>query len=402
MTRGLSAAAKAYTGPIFWLADITALDGSEYHYWTGEGSRVINAITYQPYLRIPSGFRHTRSLQVDSGAIEFDAIDGTILGVLAADTFQGALCVVQQYMFSIDTLAYIMRGRLSEQERRIDAVAYQLKAEFEPGEIQALGMEYSALCRHRFAKPPCGYTNASIAVTENLAEQTADIFSASTIGLTTLTMTVNEHADREVLITAGTGKGQHRRIISNTATTISLYQDWSTTPDGTSKFRVVMAAYGLPKQLYTATSAVDIATADVHTTRTIGLSTLAMATDEHSIDGEDEVAAVVRIFAGTGSGQEKRIGSNTATTITIGSTESDFSPEPDATSQFRVLYGKCPKDIASACEQRARTHRFCGAPTVSPELSRIYNPTVGVTAGGDSGGGGGGGGEEGGNGRLAT
>lgn len=385
MPRGLSAAAKTYVGPVLWTADITALDGTAYYFWTGAENQAIGGNTYLPYLRIPRGFQRSRGLAVDSGELELINADLYIAGILDTKVFASGLCIVKQFLFSIEESVEIFRGRLSEQEQRQDAIAYRLVSEFEPSQIDALQLSYSALCQWRFAKPPCGYLRDSITVTENLAEQTADIFSTNTIGKAALAEGVDAHVDRFVLITSGTGKGQHRRIKSNSATTVTLYQTWKTTPDGTSKFRIVTAPNGLPKQLLTATTALDIATADIFTARTIGRSTLAMTVDEHKSTGADDVAAVVRIIAGTGSGQEKKIKSNTATTITIADAETAFSPVPDGTSTFRVLYLHCPKDILESCEQRGRTHRFNGAPTISPELSRIYsdpNPTGGMGGGG--------------------
>lgn len=391
MPRGLSSTIKAYAGPVHWIADLTALDGAVYRFWTGDASRTIAGQTYLPYLRITTGFRKTRSLQVDSGEIALINVDQYIAGVLRSKTLAGGQATVQQYLFGMDQVVHILTGRLADQEELLEEVRYRVTSEFEPAELDTLALEYSALCRWRFAKPPCGYLRASITVTENLSEQTADIHTASTIGKASLSMTVDAHIDRTVLITAGTGKGQHRRIVSNTATTLTIDNPWKTTPDGTSKFRVVTAPDGVPKQLFTSSSALDIATASVHTARTIGLSTLSMGTNEHASTGPPGVAAVVRIVAGTGSGQERKIGSNTATTITIATSEADFSPVPDGTSQFRVLYQQCPKDIGEACEQRGRTHRFNGAPTVSPDLSRAYGTTSGGAGGGTGPGGGGGG-----------
>ncbi|MFQ5926676.1 MAG: putative Ig domain-containing protein [Terriglobia bacterium] len=72
-----------------------------------------------------------------------------------------------------------------------------------------------------------------------LDNQTADIFSAITIGNSMLTMVTNEQVGRLVEIVAGTGAGQVRRIVSNTATTLTVDAPWDTVPDATSVFRVV-------------------------------------------------------------------------------------------------------------------------------------------------------------------
>ena len=77
---------------------------------------------------------------------------------------------------------------------------------------------------------------------------------AATAG-TTLTLTdataawiVNQYADQDVVITAGTGAGQRRRVASNTATVLTLWAavvgnartgPFATAPDATSAFKIV-------------------------------------------------------------------------------------------------------------------------------------------------------------------
>lgn len=66
----------------------------------------------------------------------------------------------------------------------------------------------------------------------------ADIFSSITIGKTGKTWTINAFAGFWVGINGGTGSGQERQIISNTATTLTVAA-WDTTPDATSDFIIV-------------------------------------------------------------------------------------------------------------------------------------------------------------------
>jgi len=152
-----------------------------------------------------------------------------------------------------------------------------------------------------------------------LPDTTADIFSATTIGNSTLTLTDNEHKDRLVVIVSGTGAGQVRWIASNDPTTLTIYQDWTTVPDATSVFRVISDA--------TRGTKIPGTLADIFTATTVGNTTLTMTVDEHS-------SRLVVILAGTGKGQIRRILSNTATTLTV---DADWSPVPDATSVFRVF-----------------------------------------------------------------
>jgi hypothetical protein len=74
------------------------------------------------------------------------------------------------------------------------------------------------------------------------AVTTANIFSSTTIGNSGLSRTVNGDTDGRVIVIDGTGAGQERAIVSNTATTFTLNPAWSVTPDGTSKFVVIYQA----------------------------------------------------------------------------------------------------------------------------------------------------------------
>ena len=387
MPRELSSDAKNYAGPFYWLADITTPSGVPHFFWSGEREQVIAGKTYQPYLRITEPVRRTRSLRVDAGSIELLNADLAVAVLLAAEPngFEGARCILSQFLLGIEDTVEIIRGRLTEQQEDEEAVRLRLVAELEPAQIDVHARTAAQLCTWPFARPTCGYDRATLSVTENLSEQTADIFSAATIGRTTLTMTTDEHKDRLAVLTAGTGRGQVRRIRSNTATTLALYQSWLTTPDATSKFKVVTAPAGMPKPLFSPQSGVESIAADIFNARTIGASALAMIPDEHRSEGPTAEAGLVRIVSGTGAGQQRRIKSNTATTITLADDEPDFSPAPDATSVFRVLHRFCPKDVAASCEQRARTQAFNGFPTLTPELARIFSTPTPARGGGTDG-----------------
>lgn len=75
--------------------------------------------------------------------------------------------------------------------------------------------------------------------TMKVSPQLADIYSSNTIGKTGLGRTINEDQGELVAILAGTGAGQQRRIVSNTADLYTVSPAWTVTPDGTSRFIVV-------------------------------------------------------------------------------------------------------------------------------------------------------------------
>ena len=68
-------------------------------------------------------------------------------------------------------------------------------------------------------------------------------------------------------------------------------------------------------------------TVDLHSTTTVGNSKLSMLANDY-------VGATVHVASGTGSGQERTVASNTATTITI---TTEWGIEPDVTSAFVVV-----------------------------------------------------------------
>lgn len=70
-----------------------------------------------------------------------------------------------------------------------------------------------------------------------------DTGTATSAGTNTLTdsaksWTTNAFAGFQVTITGGTGSGQVRTIISNTATQLTVHADWTVQPDGTSTYEV--------------------------------------------------------------------------------------------------------------------------------------------------------------------
>jgi hypothetical protein len=72
-----------------------------------------------------------------------------------------------------------------------------------------------------------------------LPSQSADTFSANSIGNSGLSLTSDEWAGKTIVIRGGKGQGQERRIVSHTASVFTLESPWQTSPDATSQFAVV-------------------------------------------------------------------------------------------------------------------------------------------------------------------
>ncbi len=374
MPRGISNAAKNYTGPMVWAADITTRSGAVHHFAEDEFS--FGGNDYLPYLRVLEGPRLSRTLRTDAAEIELLNPDLAIGELLLAEAgggagFEGAACELKQVLLGIDEAVAIFRGRLTEQHETDTGVGFRLVSDFDPAQLDVPARLYAQLCTWRFGQParptPCGYAPAATGdVTEAaFGERTANVFSSTTIGDSTLAETVDAHTERIVVLTGGTGVGQKRRIASNTATTFTLYHPWATVPDGTTKFRVFTLPNGAPKLLRTASSGKLESTAASATARSLTDTTLALTPDEHA----DELLYIV---TGAAAGQARRIGTHTATSFTIADNEPDFSPAPAAGNVYRVLYRQCPKDFAPSCEERARTQAFNGFPSLVPVLRRLF------------------------------
>jgi hypothetical protein len=72
----------------------------------------------------------------------------------------------------------------------------------------------------------------------NFATGTATAGAASTLTNGAKAWTVNQWANYQIKITAGTGAGQIRTIASNTATVITVSAAWTTNPDATSQYHI--------------------------------------------------------------------------------------------------------------------------------------------------------------------
>lgn len=142
-------------------------------------------------------------------------------------------------------------------------------------------------------------------------EQTANIFSASTIGHSALAMTAGEHVGRQAQTISGKGQGQSRLITANDATTLTVTPDWDPVPDATSVFRVVTLA----------DHPVDFA--DERNVANFNLGS-----------GFGELAnRLLEIISGTGAGQVRTILANDPISFFV---DTAWDPIPDSTSVFRV------------------------------------------------------------------
>lgn len=101
-----------------------------------------------------------------------------------------------------------------------------------------------------------------------------------------------------IRITGGTGSGQYKMIRSHTNTVITVFGNWTTTPDSTSTYAIY---FGPPVETFTCTSG---------STTTAVLSSGAWSTNQW-------LGFTLEVVSGTGSGQTTTVSSNNGTTLTV-------------------------------------------------------------------------------------
>lgn len=139
---------------------------------------------------------------------------------------------------------------------------------------------------------------------------TATSATSTTLTDTTKSVKVNSYKNFWIITTGGTGSGQVRKILSNTANTVTVAA-WSVTPDATTTYKV-MGSYSA-----------GVATAG-------GATTLTDSTK--SWTGSSLINYQVRIIAGTGIGQVRTITANTGTALTVAT----WTVNPDTTSIYVI------------------------------------------------------------------
>src|SRR3990172_7386211 len=201
MPLGLTDAQKNYAGPVVWLAiitdPITVPPNPQTVRYYGEDLVVVASKTYEPYLRIDAGPELDRSMKAKSAEVTLLNADLAVGGLMYAEDWEGHLCQLLEYLMGLGVAVERFRGRLGDAQQTDEGVKFRVTSEPDAGQIDAQQRIYSADCTLRFARDQCGYDGAASTVTEELAERTADVHTATTIGDTTLAMTVDVHKNRD-------------------------------------------------------------------------------------------------------------------------------------------------------------------------------------------------------------
>lgn len=130
---------------------------------------------------------------------------------------------------------------------------------------------------------------------------------AATLEDTAKTWMVNEWAGRVIEITEGTGKGQFRNIVSNTATILTVAPAWTIVPDATSWYRIGLSATG-------GGGGGPVMDSGVAT----GGAVAALIDAVKNWDIGVWEGKIIKILSGVAEGNVRKIISNTGTQINVG------------------------------------------------------------------------------------
>jgi len=133
---------------------------------------------------------------------------------------------------------------------------------------------------------------------ELLPETAATVYASGEIGNAGLGMTPNLYQNMTMWITRGTGAGQERSIVSNTATTIMVTPNWTVVPDATSYF--VIAENGWQFSARSASSPVSIQ-APTRVGETVDISGLSANVYDDECGVEESPLTRWRITGGGGA-----------------------------------------------------------------------------------------------------
>lgn len=161
----------------------------------------------------------------------------------------------------------------------------------------------------------------------------------------TAAWTINQFVNYQVVIVSGPGAGQIKLIQSNSATTLVLLSSWDVIPTTASEFIIQntparhYTGYTSSAGLNTLVNTENVWRTDkIISTGAASGGTLSSLTDASQTWAVNQfVSFGIQITGGTGAGQVRVIGSNTATDITV---TVNWTTAPDATSTYTITAGE--------------------------------------------------------------
>lgn len=189
-------------------------------------------------------------------------------------------------------------------------------------QIRLITSNTATVLTHQYQwSPVLGITAVSESGTATSGAQFINVFVDSSKA-----WTVDQWAGYAVTITSGTGVDQTRIIASNTATELTLQNDWLILPDATSRYDIrVLPTDGIESGTSTGEPGI----------RSFTDTTKAWTTNQWA-------NFLIKIRAGAGANQVRHIASNTATILTL---SAEWSIQPDSTSVY-AIYAYPPRTYA--------------------------------------------------------
>lgn len=157
MSRGLSTAAKNYTGAERWAVKITLRDSSVLN--LSEDELTFLGTPYKPYLRGAGPFTFTKSQQSDNGEIELLNADGWISAQLEAKNIAWAKCEVKLLLLGIEEEITLLVGKLTDPGLNRETVTFRVIGQLDPAGLRVPLRDFMPECAWKFKEPSCGYVN---------------------------------------------------------------------------------------------------------------------------------------------------------------------------------------------------------------------------------------------------
>lgn len=201
---------------------------------TGPGIPLLN---FSPQVTTGGTFTSGQNLYYSVSGVNSAGGEGALSFIVTASIMaDGSSVTLSGLSFTPDTVTFnVYRGPTPSELFRIAT-----------GQVVAVQFIDTGLTDQLIAPPDPNFDHANFYWRmEDQPETAVTIFSANTVGNSTLQMAANSYLGLTARITRGTGAGQEASISSNTATSITLTSAWVVIPDATSFFVVAESAWHL-------------------------------------------------------------------------------------------------------------------------------------------------------------
>jgi len=193
VSRGLSTAAKNYTGPTRWAVKITLRDATILN--LSEDDFTFLGTAYKPYLRGAGPFTFTKSQQSDNGEIELLNADGFISAQLEAKNIAWAKCEVKVLLLGIEEEVTILVGKVSnDPQLSREIVMLRVIGQLDPAGLRVPLRDFTVECPWKYKSPECGSLSALTTCDKDFASCTTRAATHRFGGFPTLTQAINTAA----------------------------------------------------------------------------------------------------------------------------------------------------------------------------------------------------------------